>query len=77
MPRRSFGVTHQRERTLSDSARKGPGDGRIAFGRHSVFAFLRTYAVLIMIVALMVFLTIISDAFLTPRNLLNMRHSPR
>ena len=61
---------------MSDFARKGPGDGRIAFGRHSVFAFLRTYAVLIMIVALMVFLPIISDAFLTPRNLLNMRHLP-
>ena len=34
--------------------------------------FLRTYAVLILIVLLMIILTISSEAFLTPRNLLNI-----
>jgi len=34
--------------------------------------FLRTYAVLILIVLLMIILTLSSEAFLTPRNLLNI-----
>jgi ribose transport system permease protein len=41
-------------------------------GRHSLWAFVRHYAVLIIIVALMVYMSLISDAFLTPRNLLNI-----
>ena len=36
------------------------------------FDFLRTYAVLILIVLLMIILTLSSEAFLTPRNLLNI-----
>jgi ribose transport system permease protein len=39
---------------------------------HQVWPFVRHYAVLIIIVALMVFMTINSEAFLTPRNLLNI-----
>jgi ribose transport system permease protein len=37
-----------------------------------VYAFVRKYAVLIIIVALMIYMSLISDAFLTPRNLLNI-----
>jgi ribose transport system permease protein len=40
--------------------------------RHSILAFLRTYGVLIIIVALMASMTVLSDAFLTPLNLLNI-----
>ncbi|MDE0521117.1 MAG: ABC transporter permease [Boseongicola sp. SB0662_bin_57] len=40
--------------------------------RAQVLRFLQTYAVLILIVALMVALTILSDSFLTLRNLLNI-----
>jgi ribose transport system permease protein len=40
--------------------------------RHSLWAFVRHYAVLIIIVALMIYMSLISDAFLTPRNLLNI-----
>jgi ribose transport system permease protein len=43
-----------------------------AFDRHGLWAFVRHYAVLIIIAALMIFMTVISDAFLTPRNLLNI-----
>ena len=39
---------------------------------HAVFGFLRTYGVLIIIVVLMAVMTAVSDAFLTPRNLLNI-----
>jgi ribose transport system permease protein len=39
---------------------------------YQILVFLRTYAVLIFIVLLTVILTIISDSFLTPRNLLNI-----
>jgi ribose transport system permease protein len=39
---------------------------------HAVLGILRTYAVLIIIVLLMGFMTAVSDAFLTPRNLLNI-----
>ena len=39
---------------------------------HAVLGILRTYAVLIIIVLLMAFMTAVSDAFLTPRNLLNI-----
>jgi ribose transport system permease protein len=38
----------------------------------SVYAFVRHYAVLIIIVLLMIYMSLISDAFLTPRNLLNI-----
>jgi ribose transport system permease protein len=37
-----------------------------------VYAFVRHYAVLIIIVLLMIYMSVISDAFLTPRNLLNI-----
>ena len=37
-----------------------------------ILNFLRNYAVLILIVLLMIILTLSSDAFLTPRNLLNI-----
>ena len=37
-----------------------------------ILNFLRNYAVLILIVLLMIVLTLSSDAFLTPRNLLNI-----
>ena len=40
--------------------------------RAQMFRFFQTYAVLILIVALMVTLTILSDSFLTLRNLLNI-----
>lgn len=40
--------------------------------RHEITTFLRSYGVLIIIALLMVFMTIVSDAFLTPRNLLNI-----
>jgi ribose transport system permease protein len=43
-----------------------------AFDRHGLWAFVRHYAVLIIIAALMIYMTVISDAFLTPRNLLNI-----
>lgn len=39
---------------------------------HAALGFLRTYGVLIIIVLLMAFMTAVSDAFLTPRNLLNI-----
>ena len=45
---------------------------KLALGRYSLWAFVRHYAVLIIIVALMVYMSLISDAFLTPRNLLNI-----
>jgi ribose transport system permease protein len=45
---------------------------RLALDRHSLWAFVRHYAVLIIIVALIIFMSLISDAFLTPRNLLNI-----
>lgn len=52
------------------------GDGARArtrsFQRRYVYSFLQTYAVLIMIVVLMIALSLLSDAFLTPRNLLNI-----
>jgi ribose transport system permease protein len=37
-----------------------------------VYAFIRHYAVLIIILLLMIYMSVISDAFLTPRNLLNI-----
>ena len=40
--------------------------------RHGIWGFVRHYAVIIIIVALMVYMSLISDAFLTPRNLLNI-----
>ena len=43
-----------------------------AFDRYGLWAFVRHYAVLIIIAALMIYMTLISDAFLTPRNLLNI-----
>jgi ribose transport system permease protein len=43
-----------------------------AFDRHGLWAFVRHYAVLIIIAALMIYMTVISDAFLTSRNLLNI-----
>ena len=43
-----------------------------ALDRYSLWAFVRHYAVLIIIVVLMVYMSLISDAFLTPRNLLNI-----
>lgn len=42
------------------------------FDRHRISTFLRAYGVLIIIVLLMAFMTAVSDAFLTPRNLLNI-----
>jgi ribose transport system permease protein len=39
---------------------------------HAISGFVRRYAVLIIIAVLMVFMTLISDAFLTPRNILNI-----
>ena len=44
----------------------------LALDRYSLWAFVRHYAVLIIIVALMIYMAVISDAFLTPRNLLNI-----
>jgi ribose transport system permease protein len=43
-----------------------------AISSAAVWDFVRRYGVLVIIVALMVFMTAISDAFLTPRNLLNI-----
>ncbi len=43
-----------------------------ALNRHSVLYFIRSYSVLIMIVVLMIILTFVSSAFLTPRNLVNI-----
>jgi ribose transport system permease protein len=43
-----------------------------AVTRHGVWGFVRHYAVLIIIAALMIYMSLISDAFLTPRNLLNI-----
>ena len=40
--------------------------------RYNVVNFIREYAVLILIVLLMIILTFSSDAFLSPRNLLNI-----
>jgi len=40
--------------------------------RHALLSFLRRYGVLVIIVALMAFMTAMSDAFLTPLNLLNI-----
>ena len=40
--------------------------------RHGLWGFVRHYAVIIIIVALMLYMSLISDAFLTPRNLLNI-----
>ena len=40
--------------------------------RHSLWGFVRHYAVIIIIVALMLYMSLISDAFLTPRNLWNL-----
>lgn len=40
--------------------------------RQAVFSYLQRYGVLIIIVLLMAFMTSLSDAFLTPRNLLNI-----
>jgi ribose transport system permease protein len=44
----------------------------LVLDRYRLWAFVRHYAVLIIIVALMIYMTVISDAFLTPRNLLNI-----
>jgi len=52
---------------MSEAARPAGG-----IGMYDVWAFVRRYAVLIIIVALMIFMSLISDAFLTPRNLLNI-----
>ena len=41
-------------------------------GRHNAMAFARKFGVLLIIAALMVLMTFASDAFLTPRNLLNI-----
>lgn len=51
---------------MSEAARKG------GFGFHTVWEFVSRYGVLLIIVALMVFMSAISEAFLTPRNLLNI-----
>ena len=40
--------------------------------RAQVFRFAQSYAVLVLIVALIVTLTVLSDSFLTVRNLLNI-----
>ena len=45
---------------------------KLALDRYRLWAFVRHYAVLIIIVVLMVYMSLISDAFLTPRNLLNI-----
>jgi ribose transport system permease protein len=42
------------------------------FNGYAVFGFLRRYGVLVIIALLMAFMTGVSDAFLTPRNLLNI-----
>jgi ribose transport system permease protein len=42
------------------------------FSRYAVVGVLRRYGVLIIIALLMAFMTVVSDAFLTPRNLLNI-----
>ncbi len=42
------------------------------FNRHAAFGFLQRYGVLVIIALLMAFMTVVSDAFLTPRNLLNI-----
>jgi ribose transport system permease protein len=42
------------------------------FNSYAVFGFLRRYGVLVIIALLMAFMTGVSDAFLTPRNLLNI-----
>lgn len=48
-------------------AAKTPG-----FNRHAVYAIGRKYGVLVIIIALMVFMTFVSDAFLRLQNLLNI-----
>jgi ribose transport system permease protein len=42
------------------------------FDRYATFGLLQRYGVLVIIVLLMAFMTSVSDAFLTPRNLLNI-----
>ncbi len=57
-----------------DSGQLGDGAGARAWRlrRRYVYSFLQTYAVLILIAVLMIALSLISDAFLSPRNLLNI-----
>jgi ribose transport system permease protein len=43
-----------------------------SFDRRAVLGYLRRYGVLVIVALLMAFMTILSDAFLTPRNLLNI-----
>jgi ribose transport system permease protein len=43
-----------------------------SFDRNAVLGYLRRYGVLVIVALLMTFMTILSDAFLTPRNLLNI-----
>jgi ribose transport system permease protein len=43
-----------------------------AFNRHNILHIVRSYSVLIMIIVLMIILTFVSSAFLTPRNLVNI-----
>src|SRR6516162_6981247 len=40
--------------------------------RYAVFGYLQRYGVLVIIALLIAFMAILSDAFLTPRNLLNI-----
>src|ERR1700744_1198050 len=42
------------------------------FDRHTAFGYLQRYGVLVIVALLMAFMTFVSDAFLTPRNLLNI-----
>ena len=46
--------------------------GTARLDRHAIFAFVRKYGVVIIIVVLMAFMTALSDAFLQPQNLLNI-----
>lgn len=55
---------------MSDLAKPANPTGFLA--RFSVLDFIREYGVLIIIVALMIGLSLISESFLTPRNLLNI-----
>src|SRR5262249_46266318 len=67
-----------RGRALPPLRDRSPHDRRsgagvtLALDGYAVWAFVRRYAVLIIIVLLMIYMSVISDAFLTPRNLLNI-----
>src|SRR5581483_4105726 len=70
--RRGRALPALRDRPRRDGKRQGGHGVKLALDRHGLWALIRHYAVLIIIVALMIYMSLISDAFLSPRNLLNI-----